>query len=56
MTGYNGVKMKEMKKSIEKKTGKLEERILCIGGDFNARIGNEGDRWEEEENGSKVRN
>lgn len=44
VTGYNGVKMKEIKKAIEKKIGELEEGVLCIGGDFNARIGNEGGR------------
>lgn len=37
MTKYNGVKMKEIKKSIEKKIEELEKEILCIRGEILTR-------------------
>lgn len=55
MTVYNGIRMKDLKKIIESKIEELEEGIiLCIGGDFNVKLGTEGGRWEGEEN--RVRN
>lgn len=48
--------MKDLKKIIESKIEELEEGILCIGGDFNVRLGTERDRWEGEENKNRVRN
>lgn len=46
--------MKQLKKILEDKV-KLEEGILCIGGDFNARIGTERGRWEGEEDENRLR-
>lgn len=56
MTVYNGIRMKDLKKIIESKIEELEEGILCIGGDFNVRLGTEGGRWEGEEDENRVRN
>lgn len=42
LTTYNGGKIKEMRKILEKEINELEEEILCIGGDFNAKIEEEG--------------
>lgn len=42
MTVYNGIGIKSLKKALENNIGELEEEILCIGGDFNARLGTEG--------------
>lgn len=53
---YNDGKMKEKKKELEGKVRELEEEMLCIGGDFNARIGKEGKRFEESEEKEKWRN
>lgn len=41
--------MRDKRRELEEKVGKLQEDILCIGGDFNARIGKEGKRHEERE-------
>jgi len=38
--------MKSKRREIEDILGDLEEEILCIGRDFNARIGKEGKRIE----------
>jgi len=46
LTVYNGGKMKEMRKKIEETVSELEEERLCIGGDFNARTGREGKKYE----------
>jgi len=48
--------MKSKRKGIEEMLGDLEEEILCIGGDFNARIGKEGKRIEGEEDEESWRN
>jgi len=53
ITIYNEGKMKDKRKEIERK---IEEEILCIGGDFNARIGREGKRCEEREEKMSCRN
>jgi len=51
---YNGEGMKEKKKELEKWMKERREEILCIGEDFNVRIGGEGKRCEEE-NDKEVR-
>lgn len=38
-----------MRKKIEKIVRELEEKILCISGDFNSRIGKERKKYEEED-------
>jgi len=48
--------MKSKRREIEEMLGDLEEEILCIGGDFNARIGKEGKRIEGEEDEEPWRN
>lgn len=55
LTVYNGIGMKSLKKALENKIGELEEGILCIGGDFNARLRTEGGRWEGDEIENRVR-
>lgn len=55
LTVYNGIGIKSLKKALENKIGELEEGILCIGGDFNARLGTEGGRWEGDEIENRVR-
>lgn len=41
MTVYNGRRMKKLKKILERMVGEREEENLCIGWDFDARIGRE---------------
>lgn len=55
LTVYNGIGIKSLKKALENKIGELEEGILCIGGDFNARLGTERGRWEGDEIENRVR-
>lgn len=45
-----------MRKVLEGKIGELEEESLYIGGDFNARIDEEGKKWNEEEEREIKRN
>jgi len=52
---YNN-SMKSERREIEEMLGDLEEEILCIGGDFNVRIGKEGKRIEGEEDEEPWRN
>lgn len=40
----NGEKIKETRKTLEKEIEELEVEILCIEGDFNARMGEGDDR------------
>jgi len=47
--------MKSKRREIEEMLGDLEE-VLCIGGDFNAKIGKEGKRIEGEEDEEYWRN
>jgi len=46
---YNNSSIKSKRREIEEMLGDLEEEILCIGGDFNARIGKEEKKIEGEE-------
>lgn len=39
LTVYNGRGMKDLRERLKRKVGKLEKERLCIGGNFNARIG-----------------
>jgi len=54
VTVYNGEGMKKKRKELEKWVEEKREEILCIEGDFNARIGEEGKRCEKE-NDKEVR-
>jgi len=53
---YNNSSMKSKRREIEEMLRDLEEEILCIGGDFNVRIGKEGKRIEGEEDEEPWRN
>ncbi|XP_024884581.1 trichohyalin-like [Temnothorax curvispinosus] len=46
ITVYNGEKMRTLRRELEEMIEEREEEILCIGGDFNARIGGEGKNYE----------
>lgn len=46
LTVYNNGSIKDKRKEIESLVEELEEERLCIGGDFNARIGEGGKRIE----------
>jgi len=48
--------MKSKRREIEEILGDLEEEILCIGGDFNARIRKGGKKIEGEEDEESWRN
>jgi len=48
--------MKSKRREIKNMLEDLEEEILCIGGDFNTRIGKEGKRIEGKENEESWRN
>lgn len=48
ITVYNRGRMRETKRGIEKVVKEREEEILCIGGDFNVRIGREEKNYEGE--------
>lgn len=56
LTVYKGGSMKDLRKSLERTIGEKEEENLCIGGDFNARIGGKGRKYEEGENEELGRN
>lgn len=49
LTIYNGGEMKQMSKHIQELIKEEEEEMLVIGGDFNARIGTEGETYVGEE-------
>ncbi|TGZ52780.1 Uncharacterized protein DBV15_11272 [Temnothorax longispinosus] len=46
ITVYNGEKMKTLRRRLEEIVEEREEEILCIGEDFNAKIGEEGKNYE----------
>lgn len=48
--------MKHKRRELEGKVRELEEEMLCIGGNFNARIGKERKRYEKSEEREKWRN
>lgn len=57
MENYNvvwGGRMSDKRKELEKWIEERKEEILCIGEEFNAKIGGEGKRCEEE-NDKKIR-
>lgn len=56
LTVYKGGSMKALRKSLERMIGEREEENLCIGGDFNARIGGKGRKYEGGENEELRRN
>jgi len=56
MSIYNNNSMKSKRREIEETLGDLEEEILYIGEDFNARIGKEGKKIEREEDEEPWRN
>lgn len=49
LTVYKERKMKDLRKLLERLLGEREEENLCIGEDFNARIGREGKKYKERE-------
>ncbi|XP_077270175.1 uncharacterized protein LOC143901623 [Temnothorax americanus] len=55
ITVYNGEKMRTLRRGLEKIIEEREEEILCIGGDFNARIGGEGKNYEGDNDGERRR-
>lgn len=56
LTVYKGGSMKALRKSLERMIGEREKENLCIGGDFNARIGGKGRKYEGGENEELGRN
>lgn len=55
ITVYNGERMKIIRQILEEKIRELEEEMLFIGGDFNAKIGLEGEKYEGVEGDTKLR-
>lgn len=49
MTVYKERRMKDLRKPLERLVGEREEENLCIGEDFNARIGREEKKYKERE-------
>jgi len=56
ITIYNNSSMKRKRKKIEDMLKNLKEEMLCIGGNFNARIGKEGKRTKGKEDEKSWKN